>query len=65
MPVNRETVDSWYPTVQRYALLFFGLVGVGYETVVDRLHDRPYLLVLFGGMLGLGEIAHAWRKGDD
>ena len=67
MPVvTRESLDAWFPTVQRYALMVFGLVGVGYETVVDKV-DRPYLLVLFGGMLGLSEIAHSWaqRRGDD
>jgi hypothetical protein len=63
MPISRETLEAWFPTVQRYVLMLCGLAGVGYETVIDKV-DRPYLLVLFGGMLGLSEIAHSFRKDD-
>lgn len=33
-------------------LLVAGLAGVFFETVFQRI-DRPYLLGIFGGMLGL------------
>ncbi len=55
----KEKLEAWFPVVQRYLLLFGGLMGVGYETVIDKI-ERPYLLVMFGGMMGLSEIAHAW-----
>jgi hypothetical protein len=34
------------------------LVGVGYETIGEEF-DRPYLLALFGAMLGIGEVVQA------
>lgn len=34
------------------------LVGVGYETLGEDF-DRPYLLALFGAMLGIGEVVQA------
>ncbi len=63
----KEKLEEWFPVVQHYLLLAGGLLGVGYETVVDKI-ERPYLLVMFGGMMGLAEIAHAWslsRKEED
>lgn len=39
--------------VTRDLVLFVGgLVGIGYETFVERV-DRPALLAVFAGMLGL------------
>lgn len=41
------------PKINRDQLLLIaGLVGTGYETIAARV-DRPYLLALFGGMMGL------------
>lgn len=37
-------------------LITLGLMGIAYETVVTRL-DRPALLILFGGMIGLPALA--------
>lgn len=34
------------------ALFVFGLLGIGYETLLVHV-DRPTLLILFGGMVGL------------
>ena len=39
--------------ITRDAILFAGgLLGVAYQTVFENV-DRPSLLVLFGGMMGL------------
>lgn len=46
----------WTPVLTRYG----ALCGVAWETLVRDV-DRPYLLALFGAMLGLGEVAAAWR----
>jgi hypothetical protein len=40
------------------------ILGIAYETLLEEF-DRPYLLALFGAMLGLGEFvqaAFAWRR---
>jgi hypothetical protein len=52
----KDIIDAWFPVVQRYVLLFGGLGGVYYETVIDHV-DRPGLLILFAGMMGLSSIA--------
>lgn len=45
---RRPPVERW-----RNAVLFIGgIAGVFYETVFQS-SDRPYLLVLFGAMMGL------------
>lgn len=51
-----ETWLRWFPVLMRYG----ALAGVLYETVVETF-DRPYLLALFGAMLGAGEVANAVR----
>lgn len=54
---------AWFPVVLRYG----ALAGVFYETVFEQF-DRPGLLMLFGAMLGLGEVAQAFgtaKKGKD
>lgn len=33
-------------------LFVTGLMGIGYETLIEKI-DRPTLLILFGGMIGL------------
>lgn len=39
--------------ITRDLVLFVGgLLGIGYETLVEEV-DRPYLLAVFAGMLGL------------
>lgn len=41
---------SW---LNQKAILFVaGLIGVAHETLVGQV-ERPYLLILFGGMMGL------------
>lgn len=39
-------------TARAYALFIGGMLGIAWVTVVDST-DRPTLLVLFGGMIGL------------
>ena len=47
----------WFPVVLRYG----ALAGVLYETVFEQF-DRPYLLALFGAMLGIGEVGAGVAK---
>jgi hypothetical protein len=48
-------------TVPRDTILFvFGLLGIGYETLAQG-GERPTLLLLFAGMVGLP----VFLKGDD
>lgn len=48
--------------VTRDTVLFLvGLVGIIYETVVVHV-DRPTLLILFGGMVGLPVFLHQDEK---
>jgi hypothetical protein len=45
--------ERWLAKITRDAVMFSaGLVGVIYETVI-RTGERPTLLALFGGMMGL------------
>ncbi len=48
---------AWFPVLLRYG----ALAGVFYETIFEQF-DRPYLLALFGAMLGLGEFVQAARS---
>jgi len=53
--VNRRNnrVGEWWTTKTRDFVLFVGgMLGVIYETLVEKA-DRPALLAVFGGMLGL------------
>lgn len=53
--VNRRKnrVGEWWTTKTRDFVLFVGgMLGVIYETLVEKA-DRPALLAVFGGMLGL------------
>lgn len=61
MPVI-GSLDAAFPTVRRYALLIGGLLGVGYETLFAKV-QAPALLIVFGGMMGLSELAHSLLKG--
>ena len=45
-----EGANNVFPVVMKYA----GLAGVFYEMVWAEV-DRPYLLALFGAMMGLGQ----------
>lgn len=45
-----EGANKIFPVVMKYA----GLAGVIYETAWAET-DRPYLLALFGAMMGLGQ----------
>lgn len=49
-----ETFDAWFPRLLKVG----AAVGVAYETLWEQF-DRPYLLALFGAMLGLGEVVAA------
>lgn len=42
----------WTREVRDFVLFLGGLAGVAYETLVEQV-DRPALLALFAGMLGL------------
>jgi TctA family transporter len=42
----------WTPRVRDFLLFVGGFLGSAYETIVEQV-DRPALLALFGGMLGL------------
>jgi Na+/H+ antiporter NhaD/arsenite permease-like protein len=44
-------------------LFVAGLVGIAYETFVTQV-DRPSLLVLFGGMIGLPAFFRADERSD-
>lgn len=59
-PAKKLTPDSfmaWWPVVVRIA----ALAGVAWQTAFERF-DRPYLLGLFGMMMGFSEIASALRE---
>lgn len=45
-----ERANELFPVIMKYA----GLAGVIYETAWADI-DRPYLLALFGAMMGLGQ----------
>lgn len=49
-----DVLDARFPVAMKYA----GLVGVAYETLWEQI-DRPYLLGLFGTMMGIGQVAQA------
>jgi len=40
-----------------------GLVGIAWVLLFDDA-DRPYLLILFGGMIGVGTISKLAQRGD-
>lgn len=52
--MSPENWLAWFPVLLRYG----ALAGVLYETIFEQF-DRPYLLALFGAMLGLGEVTKA------
>ena len=45
-----EQANTAFPVIMKYA----GLLGVAYEMFWVNI-DRPYLLALFGAMMGLGQ----------
>lgn len=48
-----------FPKVKRDSILFVGgFVGVFHETVASRPSERPYLLAVFMGMMGLPFFMH-------
>ena len=50
--MTRRNADWWTTKTRDLVLFVVGLLGVIYETVLEQV-DRPALLALFGGMLGL------------
>lgn len=49
--MTRTAPQKW--RLSRDGILFFvGLLGIGYETLVEQ-GDKPTLLILFGAMCGL------------
>jgi hypothetical protein len=56
-----ERALAWFPVFVRYG----ALIGVAVEAIISignrQLPERPYLLALYGAMLGLTEIAEALR----
>lgn len=49
---KRRDPDWWSTKTRDFVLFVGGFFGVLYETVVEQV-DRPALLAVFGGMLGL------------
>ena len=49
---RRNNPDWWSTKTRDFVLFVGGFLGVIYETVVEQV-DRPALLAVFGGMLGL------------
>lgn len=47
-----------------YLLFGAGLFGVLYETIINGGAERPALLLLFGGMMGLPFIRFADKQGN-
>lgn len=45
-------MPTWWPWLRDVILFFSGLLGSVYETVVATT-DRPELLILFAGMMGM------------
>lgn len=48
---------SWFPVLMRFG----ALAGVAHQAIWEQF-DRPYLLALYGAMLGLSEVAEAVRE---
>jgi hypothetical protein len=55
--LDPETFLAWFPVVMRYG----ALIGVLHQAVWENF-DRPYLLAVYGAMMGLGELAAAVRE---
>lgn len=49
---KRRDPERWSARTRNFVLFVGGFLGVLYETIVERV-DRPVLLAVFGGMLGL------------
>jgi hypothetical protein len=58
-----EWVKKWVngDRVWVWVLRIIGLAGIIWETFFDN-HDRPQLLILFGGMIGVGSISKLVKK---
>ncbi len=54
MRAIRQQMLDFFPVLMRYG----GFAGVCYEALAEHF-DRPYLLALFGAMMGLSEITRA------
>lgn len=52
MNLQRKDPEWWSTKTRDFVLFVGGFFGVLYETVVEQV-DRPALLAVFGGMLGL------------
>lgn len=50
--VGKKSAEWWTTKTRDFVLFMGGLAGVAYETIVEQV-DRPALLALFAGMLGL------------
>lgn len=55
-----EGANRIFPVIMKYA----GLAGVIYETAWTDT-DRPYLLALFGAMMGLGQWLQYLKPNDN
>ena len=49
---RRPDADWWSTKLRDFLLFIGGFLGVAYETLLEQV-DRPALLALFGGMMGL------------
>jgi hypothetical protein len=59
--VNQQSWTSIFNVVRDPLLFIGGLLGTGYETIVQKV-DRPSLLALYAGMMGLPAVLGADRK---
>jgi len=42
-------------------IFFAGLAGLSWETIAEH-SDRPFLLAVFAGMLGLDVLSEGWKR---
>ena len=52
MKHRRRDAEWWNTRLRDFVLFIGGFLGVAYETLLEQV-DRPALLALFGGMMGL------------
>jgi len=58
-PAKKKNGDQLWVWIVRG----LGVAGILWETIIDN-HDRPALLILFAGMIGLGSIAKLLGRGN-
>lgn len=59
--MSQRSWTSIFNAVRDPILFIAGLLGTGYETIVQKV-DRPSLLALYAGMMGLPAVLGVDRK---